>query len=117
MGLHVQGNAARCHLICRLIRFPLFLLFCDEVLSNRDVLAGYYAKKMGLPIGRLVIATNENDIIARILEKTAGMRRLILLQVSRVGERYAQSAIDVLVSRGCSGTSLLRTWKVLVSRS
>ncbi|KIY44485.1 tryptophan synthase beta subunit-like PLP-dependent enzyme [Fistulina hepatica ATCC 64428] len=30
-----------------------------------DVLAGYYAKKMGLPIGRLVVATNENDILAR----------------------------------------------------
>ncbi len=30
-----------------------------------DVLAGYYAKKMGLPISRLVIATNENDILSR----------------------------------------------------
>jgi threonine synthase len=30
-----------------------------------DVLAGYYAKKMGLPIGKLVVATNENDILAR----------------------------------------------------
>jgi len=30
-----------------------------------DVLAGYYAKKMGLPMGKLVIATNENDILAR----------------------------------------------------
>ena len=32
-----------------------------------DVLAGYYAKRMGLPIERLVIATNENDILARTL--------------------------------------------------
>lgn len=30
-----------------------------------DILAGFYAKKMGLPIGKLVIATNENDILAR----------------------------------------------------
>lgn len=30
-----------------------------------DILAGYYAKQMGLPIGKLVIATNENDILAR----------------------------------------------------
>ncbi|MCC0006332.1 MAG: threonine synthase, partial [Methylobacteriaceae bacterium] len=29
--------------------------------------AGYVAKKMGLPIERLVIATNENDILARTL--------------------------------------------------
>jgi threonine synthase len=32
-----------------------------------DVLAGYYAKRMGLPIDRLAIATNENDILARTL--------------------------------------------------
>ena len=32
-----------------------------------DVLAGYYAKRMGLPIERLIIATNENDILARAL--------------------------------------------------
>ncbi|CAG8489308.1 12405_t:CDS:10 [Ambispora gerdemannii] len=30
-----------------------------------DVLAGYYAKKMGLPIDSLVIATNSNDILDR----------------------------------------------------
>jgi threonine synthase len=32
-----------------------------------DVLAGYAAKRMGLPIGRLVIGTNTNDILARAL--------------------------------------------------
>jgi threonine synthase len=30
-----------------------------------DVLAGYYAKRMGLPTGKLVVATNSNDILAR----------------------------------------------------
>ena len=33
-----------------------------------DIFAGYVAKKMGLPIDRLVIATNRNDILARTLE-------------------------------------------------
>lgn len=32
-----------------------------------DVLAGYVAKRMGLPIDQLVIATNANDILARTL--------------------------------------------------
>ncbi len=32
-----------------------------------DVLAGYVAKRMGLPIERLVIATNVNDILVRCL--------------------------------------------------
>ncbi|MFI5016045.1 MAG: threonine synthase [Hyphomicrobiales bacterium] len=33
-----------------------------------NVLAGYVAKRMGLPIERLAIATNDNDILARALE-------------------------------------------------
>ena len=32
-----------------------------------DVLAGWIAKGMGLPVERLVVATNENDILARCL--------------------------------------------------
>ena len=32
-----------------------------------DIFAGYAASRMGLPISRLVIATNENDILARTL--------------------------------------------------
>lgn len=33
-----------------------------------DIFAGYVAKRMGLPIERLVIATNENDILPRMLK-------------------------------------------------
>ncbi len=32
-----------------------------------DIFAGYAAKRMGLPVERLVIATNDNDILARTL--------------------------------------------------
>lgn len=32
-----------------------------------DVFAGYAAKKMGVPIERLIVATNRNDILARFL--------------------------------------------------
>ena len=54
----------------------LFLL----ILSNRkkyvisvptgnfgDVYAGYIAKQMGLPIGKLIVATNQNDILHRAI--------------------------------------------------
>ncbi|KAE9964109.1 hypothetical protein BLS_008643 [Venturia inaequalis] len=30
-----------------------------------DILAGYFAKRMGLPVEKLIIATNENDILHR----------------------------------------------------
>ncbi|MBP1870539.1 Threonine synthase [Ensifer adhaerens] len=33
-----------------------------------DIFAGYVAKRMGLPIDKLVVATNENDILARTLK-------------------------------------------------
>jgi len=32
-----------------------------------DVYAGYIAKKMGLPIDKLMVATNENDILSRVI--------------------------------------------------
>ncbi|MDC3038592.1 threonine synthase [Candidatus Pelagibacter sp.] len=34
-----------------------------------DVFAGYLAKKMGLPINKLIVATNENDILHRAITK------------------------------------------------
>ena len=36
-----------------------------------DILAGWVAKRMGLPIGRLMIGTNANDILVRTLEHGA----------------------------------------------
>ncbi len=32
-----------------------------------DVFAGHVARRMGLPVGRLVVATNQNDILARTI--------------------------------------------------
>ena len=34
-----------------------------------DIYAGYMAKKMGLPIDKLIVATNENDILQRVINK------------------------------------------------
>ena len=34
-----------------------------------DILAGYYAKRMGLPVSKLVVATNDNDILHRFFSK------------------------------------------------
>ena len=33
-----------------------------------DIYAGYIAKKMGLPINKLIIATNKNDILKRVVD-------------------------------------------------
>ncbi len=34
-----------------------------------DIFAGYVAKRMGLPVGRLLLATNENNILARFINE------------------------------------------------
>jgi len=34
-----------------------------------DIFAGYLAKRMGLPIRRLILATNENDILTRFVQR------------------------------------------------
>lgn len=39
------------------------VVFCVPTGNFGDVLAGFYAKRMGLPISKLVVATNENDIV------------------------------------------------------
>jgi len=41
------------------------LVFVVPTGNFGDILAGFYAKRMGLPIERLIVATNENDILDR----------------------------------------------------
>jgi threonine synthase len=47
-----------------------------------DIFAGYVARKMGLPIERLIIATNSNDILARTLETGAYEMRDVVATTS-----------------------------------
>jgi threonine synthase len=49
--------------------------FCVPTGNFGDIFAGYIARQMGLPMERLIIATNQNDILARTLKSgTYGMR-------------------------------------------
>lgn len=61
-----------------------------------DIFAGYVAKRMGLPIEKLVIASNVNDILPRTLSEGAYQMREVIatsspsmdIQVSSNFERY-----------------------------
>src|SRR6202044_3158258 len=67
-----------------------------------DIYAGYVAQRMGLPIDRLTIATNANDILARTLATgTYELREVISttspsmdIQVSSNFERLLFDAYD-----------------------
>jgi threonine synthase len=61
-----------------------------------DILAGYYAKRMGLPIKHLVVATNSNDILDRFFNSGTYAKGLVHqttspsmdIQISSNFERY-----------------------------
>ena len=67
-----------------------------------DIFAGYVAKRMGLPVTNLVIATNSNDILARTLETGTYETGTVLptispsmdIQVSSNFERLLFEALD-----------------------
>ncbi|MEM9100039.1 MAG: threonine synthase [Pseudomonadota bacterium] len=48
--------------------------FCVPTGNFGDIYAGHIARRMGLPIGKLIVATNENDILHRTLETGAYTR-------------------------------------------
>ena len=79
-----------------------------------DIFAGYAAKRMGLPIERLVIATNENDILyARVADRHVRRWRDVVattspsmdIQVSSNFERFLfeASGRDAACVRGKMG--------------
>ena len=58
-----------------------------------DILAGYYAYKMGLPADKLIIATNENDILDRFMKSGEYAKQ------QEVGVKATYSpAMDILIS-------------------
>ncbi len=56
-----------------------------------DILAGYYAKKMGLPVGTLVCASNQNDVLTDFLTTGTYDRR-------RPFHKTISPSMDILVS-------------------
>lgn len=56
-----------------------------------DILAGYIAKRMGLPVGTLVCASNENDVLTEFFETGVYDRR-------RAFHKTASPSMDILVS-------------------
>jgi len=47
-----------------------------------DVLAGYYTKNMGVPVGKLIVGTNENDILHRFFTNGEYHREQIAKTIS-----------------------------------
>ena len=66
-----------------------------------DIYAGYVAQRMGLPIDRLVIATNVNDILARTLATGAYELRDVVATTSPSMDIQVSSNFERLLFDAC----------------
>ncbi|KAK9359045.1 tryptophan synthase beta subunit-like PLP-dependent enzyme [Lipomyces starkeyi] len=62
-----------------------------------DILAGFYAKRMGLPVEKLMIATNANDILDRFWKSGVYEKKAPGSDVEAVKETLSP-AMDILIS-------------------
>ncbi len=65
--------------------------FCVPTGNFGDILAGYYAKQMGLPVGRLVCASNQNNVLTDFL-------RTGVYTARREFYKTSSPSMDILVS-------------------
>jgi len=83
------------------------ILFSVPTGNFGDIFAGYVAKRMGLPMGRLLLATNENNILTRFVNQGDYSLREVVqtvspsmdIQVASNFERYLYYLFDEDPSR------------------
>jgi threonine synthase len=83
-----------------------------------DIFAGYVARRMGLPIANLTIASNENDILPRTLATGAYEKHAVVattspsmdIQISSNFERFLFDATDRDAAR-------IRSWMACLAQS
>ena len=65
--------------------------FCVPTGNFGDILAGYYAKRMGLPVGKLVCASNKNNVLTDFL-------RTGTYDARRTFYKTTSPSMDILIS-------------------
>ena len=77
-----------------------------------DIFAGYVAKRMGLPIDRLVIATNQTDILHRTLQSGAHLKEGVAPSISpsmdiQVSSNFERLLFDLYDREGSAIAQLM----------
>lgn len=85
--------------------------FCVPTGNFGDILAGYYAKRMGLPVGRLVCASNRNNVLTEFL-KTGhyDARRTFYRTTSPSMDILVSSNLERLLYHVCEDTEKVSGW-------
>ncbi len=81
-----------------------------------DVYAGYVAKKMGLPINKLIVATNKNDILLRVINTGSYKPSKVEPSLSpsmdiQISSNFERLLFDVLDSNDSKVVSLMDSLK------
>ena len=81
-----------------------------------DIFAGYIAKRMGLPIEQLVIATNQNDILHRTMETGAYTKEGVTPSISpsmdiQVSSNFERALFDAYDREGSVVAQLMEDLK------
>ena len=81
-----------------------------------DIYAGSIAKRMGLPVGRLVIATNQNDILHRTLVSGRHEKEGVVPSISpsmdiQVSSNFERALFDAYGRDGAAVTQLMEELK------
>jgi len=96
---------------------------CDVVVPSGNfgnVLAGWYARRMGAPIEHLVVATNANDILARWVERGDLVAEAVSPTLSpsmdiQVSSNHERLLFELLGRDGAATAELLRRFRDLGS--
>ena len=85
--------------------------FCVPTGNFGDILAGYYAKRMGLPVGRLVCASNENNVLTEFLSTgTYNARRPFYKTSSPSMDILVSSNLERLLYHMTEDTAVVVGW-------
>ncbi|MCP4754559.1 MAG: threonine synthase [Proteobacteria bacterium] len=87
-------------------KHPTFpLVFSVPTGNFGDIYAGYMARKMGLPIEKLILATNENDILFRVMNSGEYKISQVVSTISpsmdiQVSSNFERFLFDILGQNG-----------------
>lgn len=91
--------------------------FCVPTGNFGDILAGWYAKQMGLPVGRLICASNENDVLTEFLSTGVyNARRPFYKTESPSMDILVSSNLERLLYHVTSDAAQVKEWMDTLSR-
>ena len=92
--------------------------FCVPTGNFGDILAGYYAKQMGLPVGRLVCASNKNNVLTDFLRTgTYDARRTFYKTTSPSMDILISSNLERLLYHVSGSSEKVAAWMQELSRT